>query len=288
MPRFCTRCGREEDENTKIIGYLCVDCFVRERDIALVPRRIDLVICPSCGSIKISDSWLPREDFRDELEVPISIILSSKIRSVEDVDDVEIKDVVLKDRDHKLFAEVRIGGRVSSIDIYKTYIVEINLIKRLCPVCTAQKTKSYEAVIQIRGYPKLSQKRIREIKRYVEDLPETLRNFISDIEENRWGIDIKIISKNMAFSLANAITKRYRGFIAGVTDEDVRISASGKVSKKIISLRIFDIKRNDIIEIRGSKYLVDNVDDQEIVIRDGGGNREVISFEELIKLLKRK
>ncbi len=95
-------------------------------------------------------------------------------------------------------------------------------------------------------------------------------------------------SRNIALNLANSLIKEYKGFIAGVTDENVRVSASGRFSKKIISLRIFDIKKNNVIEIRGSKYLVDKVDEREIVIRDRNGDREVISFEELIKLLKKK
>ncbi|MGC9148262.1 MAG: NMD3-related protein [Sulfolobales archaeon] len=288
MTRFCARCGREEDEKTRIIGYLCVDCFIKERDIAILPQRIDMIFCPNCGSVKIGDSWLSAEDFRHDLVIPLSIILSSKIKPAREIDEVEIKDILLVERNQRLFAEVRVSGRVEDIELAKTYVIEVDIVKRLCPVCIAQRTKSYEAVIQVRGYPKLSLEKIRDIKRYIEDLPETIRNFISDIEENKWGIDIKVTSRNIALNLANSLIKEYKGFIAGVTDENVRVSASGRFSKKIISLRIFDIKKNNVIEIRGSKYLVDKVDEREIVIRDRNGDREVISFEELIKLLKKK
>ncbi len=288
MTRFCARCGKEEDEKTRIIGYLCVDCYIKERDIANLPKRIDLIICPNCGSVKVGDSWLPAEDFRHDLVIPLSIILSSRLRPAGEMSEVEIKDINIVEREHRMFAEVRISGRVEDIELTKTYIVEVDIIKKLCPLCLAQKTKSYEAVIQVRGYPKLSHEKIREIKRYIEVLPETIKNFISDIEESKWGIDIKVASKNIAFNLANNLIKEYRGYIAGVSDEDIRASASGRFSKKIISVRIFDIKKNDVIEIKGSKYLVDKIDEKEIVIRDRNGDKEIISFDELIKLLKRK
>ena len=288
MPRFCVRCGREESDNVKIIGYLCVDCYIKEKDIALVPKRIDIVSCPSCGSVKIGSTWLSSKDFSDDLAIPLAIILTQKIKALDEFRNMHIKDLRLVPREDKLFAEVDIGGEIKDIELVKTYLIEINFVKRLCPTCLAHKTKTYEAVIQIRGVPRLSKELSEEIREYIDNLPTNLKSYISEISNVRGGIDLKITSKAIAMSIANNIIKSYRGYISNMTEENIKQTPAGKVSKKIISIRILDLRENDVIEIRGSRYLVSRVGSDNIVIIDRSGVKRSFSYDELIDLLKKR
>ncbi|MEZ0289911.1 MAG: 60S ribosomal export protein NMD3 [Sulfolobales archaeon] len=289
MPRFCARCGVEESENIKIIGYLCQNCFLREKGLAIIPQRIDLVICPVCGSIKIGDSWFSQEDFNNDLRIPISMILNSKLKpSNEFVDYVSIRSVELIGDEENLRAKIIVEGRAGGVILTKDYITNIAIVRKICPVCRARRSESYEAVVQVRGFPRLSQSTAMRIMNYVDSLPRSMREFIVKIDRLREGLDLKISSKSSAIYIANLIAKEYVGVITSITDEDVRETPRGRFSKKIISVRVIDLEEGKRLTIRGEPYIFEKRVKDEIYLINRNGEKIKYSIRDLLKIIARE
>ena len=287
MSRFCVRCGREESDKVKLIGYLCVDCFLREKDIASMPKRISLEVCPSCGSIKLGDTWYSSEDFGNDLRIPISYIVSGRLRPGSDlVTGVRISNINIVKTNERIYAEIEVEGFYKDIKLAKTYLTEILILRRLCPLCTAAKTGSFEALIQIRGFPKLSETKRKMILRYIDSLPQDLKNNISGIDHVKNGINLRMITKKVAENLANNIAKEFKGFISYISEENIKTTSSGRTSRRVISLRIIDLEENDYININGKPYTIEKILDKGVFAKDRDGRRVFISIEELIRSIK--
>ena len=284
MSRFCARCGATESKTNPILTYLCIDCYIREKGINLVPEIVTIKTCSRCGSIKFEGKWLTPDEYGNDVKVPISYHIQENIEKSSYFSEIEIEKLQIKEELGGYYIETTVTGKVLGRVFRKIYRSSLKITRTLCPTCLKAQGKSYDATVQIRGLPRLNRK--LEDKLYNEianNVPDIIRTFIAEIEIVRNGIDVKLTSKEAAYALADYIQRKYGGYRT-YSDESIKRDRSGKtVSKKTISLRILSVEPGEYINIDGKPYIVDSVYRDRIVLIDRDGKKVSMSHSDIYK-----
>lgn len=256
MGRFCSRCGVEEP--AVIVDGLCVKCLVEEGRAVRPPKNVEVVICPSCGSIKSGGKWLDStalEEFLKEL-----IWRESKFHR-----EFKPNSLSISIEGNKIIA--RFEGIIKTSEVVKEFLIDLTMSKSLCPQCSKVKSGYYEAIIQVRTYSgtlneSLRSKLVNTLLKYAN----TSKN-ISEIEFVRKGLDVKVLSVSAARKLANDLISMY----GGTTEESwkvVGVSTEGrKTSRLTISLRLLGLTCGDLIAFKGNPALVEEVSHDSVRVK---------------------
>lgn len=256
MGRFCSKCGVEEP--AVIIDGLCVKCLVEEGRAVRPPRKVEVVVCPSCSSIKFEGRWLDGvglEEFLKEL-----IWRESKFHR-----EFKPNSLSISIDGNKIIA--RFEGVIKTSEVVKEFLIDLTMSKSLCPQCSKVKSGYYEAIIQVRTYSgtlneSLRSKLVNTLLKYAN----TSKN-ISEIEFVKKGLDVKVLSISAARKLANDLISMYGGTLAE-SWKVVGMSADGrKTSRLTISLRLLGLTCGDLITFKGIPALVEEVSHNSVRVR---------------------
>ena len=281
--RFCAKCGRDE-RSVPILRHLCVDCYLELMGRDLFPMSVDLTHCPSCGSYRVGGEWISPEDVGNDERVIIAYILESALKMPEGVDEADVEDLRVVGTDYGEFVEavVRISVGGSQYKIKRR--TGLRRERRLCPACYKIRGKGYEAVIQVRGLPSLSDDLLESIEERLKRLPEPLRASIAEVKLLREGIDLKLISRHAAQSITNIIRKEFGGRVMETEENTAgRGSRAGKRSRLVISLRIPSIEEGSYIRINGQPYIVEKVSEENVTLINRDGKRVTMTKKDLVK-----
>ena len=140
MRKFCFLCGKTTDKLVK--GY-CEECYIKDKGLAKIEKKIEIVSCPKCSLAKIRMKWK---------KLDIEKVLKSKIKSKSEIKDVSVKVKERTLRDINNIYEVTVRGYLPGSRALKTekHIVKVHLNKRLCEACSKRLSGYYEASIQLR------------------------------------------------------------------------------------------------------------------------------------------
>jgi nonsense-mediated mRNA decay protein 3 len=142
---FCPECGSTDK---KMVGDVCIDCFLKDFQMIELPKRIEVQICSHCNSKLEEGKW--SEEFIPEEE----IIYRALERNIKIADEVSNEIVNLEiDQMKGTIAEcyVEIIGEVEGTEIEETKETEVKILKTVCPTCSKVQSGYYEAVIQFRA-----------------------------------------------------------------------------------------------------------------------------------------
>lgn len=248
MGRFCSRCGVEEP--AVIVDGLCVRCLVEEGRAVRPPKNVKVVVCPSCGSIKLEGKWLDGialEEFLKEL-----MWRESKFHR-----EFKPNSLSISIEGSKIIA--RFEGLIKTSEVIKEFLIDLTMSKSLCPHCSKVKSGYYEAIIQVRTYSETLNESLRgKLVNTLLKYANTSKN-ISEIEFVRKGLDVKVLSVSVARKIANDLISMYGG-TSVESWKAVGISADGrKASKLTISLRLLGLTCGDLIMFKGIPALVEEV-----------------------------
>ncbi|HWQ17582.1 MAG TPA: NMD3-related protein [Sulfolobales archaeon] len=281
--RFCAKCGRDE-RSVPIVRHLCIDCYLELRGRDLFPRNITLTYCPSCGSYRIGGEWISSEDMGNDERVAIAYIIESGLKIPEEIVSADLEDlrVVRTDYGEAIDASVRISIGGSQYRVTKR--VGLYRERMLCPACHKIRGKGYEAIIQIRGLPSINERLLRIIEENLYNLPEALRNSIAEVEYLREGIDLKLVSRHAAQSIASIIRREFGGRIIETEEGGTgRNTRTGKKPRLVISIRIPSIEEGSYIRINGQPYIVEKVDEEKITLIDREGKKVTMTKSDIVK-----
>lgn len=281
--RFCSRCGREESV-IPIVRHLCVECYLELYGVDLVPRSIELVQCPSCGSYRIGDRWIAPIDIGGEERVLLAYIVEESISMPEGFESVEVEDLRVYSTEYGEAMEARlrvsIRGRIYTL----SRRLRLSRVRRLCPVCHMARGGGYQAILQIRGHPSMGEDLRRRVENIIAGMPEAIRSMVVEFKSSREGIDLKLASRQAAHSIANTIRKELGGVIKTSEEGEIRGGMKGnRRSKLVISLRIADLREGMYIKVGGNPYIVESVSGDEVVLQGRDGKRHVMSVEDILK-----
>jgi NMD protein affecting ribosome stability and mRNA decay len=281
--RFCSRCGRDESV-VPIIRYLCVECYLEYYGGDLVPRSIELAQCSSCRSYRLGDRWIDPTDFGGEEKILLAYMLEERISIPEGFESAEVEDLRVYGTEYGEAIEVRlrvsIGGRIYTL----SKRLRLSRVRRLCPVCRMARGGGYQAILQIRGHPAMGDDLRRRVENIIAGMPDAIRSLIVEAKALREGIDLKLASRQAAYSIANAIRKELGGIVKTSEEGERRGGMkSNKKSRLVISLRIADLREGMYIKVEGSPYIVESVSSDEVVLQGRDGKRITMSIEDILR-----
>lgn len=181
--KFCFLCGKK----TELIDGYCEECYNKKFQLIKVPEEIVVKICTRCSKIKERNSWK---------NIEIDKILRDKIK-------VLGKDVAIKIEKNDI---VKIHARGFLEDSKKPkeeiHEVKLKIKKEICPTCSKEAGKYYEAVVQVRG--NLTNDDVDSI----DDVVLASNGFYR-IKEVRGGYDFFVSDRSLAKKITTILRKKY-------------------------------------------------------------------------------
>lgn len=272
MNRFCVRCGREEAPGLPLIEGLCVECYASIKKLVEVPETIDVVRCSVCGAIRVFGGRFASVKPEDYLKAVVENYIA-KGKVVKEVSEVRVEGVLMREGE----ALVRLSGNVGRIRVEQTLLIKLSVRKVVCPLCLKYKTRSFEAVVQLRAGNSRAMRIIAELRSRFREHPGVI-----DVKDHENGVDLLVIDKSIAARIVKDVEARYTSRIS-TTWEGSKYAR--KKPKAVFSVRIYQITEGDLVELQGGIYEVVEVRQQSIVLRSLR-SEEIVSFS-LSEFMKR-
>ncbi|WP_432645516.1 60S ribosomal export protein NMD3 [Methanobrevibacter sp.] len=272
---FCPECGSTDK---KMIGNICIDCFLKDFQMIELPKRIEVQICSHCNSKLEEGKW--SEEFIPEEE----IIYRALERNIKIADEVSNEVINLEiDQMKGTIAEcyVEIVGEVEGTEIEETQETEVKILKTVCPTCSKIQSGYYESVIQFRADNReIKSEEFEKADEIVEKiLIKQLKNdklaYCPQIAKLKEGHDYYIGSLKSGRKVAEGLKEEF----GGVIKESPRLISEDKSTGKgiyriWISVRIPEFEINDFIKFEDKIIQVTGIDKNRIVGMDIKANKK--------------
>lgn len=266
---FCPECGSTDK---KMVGDICIDCFLKEFQMIELPKRIEVEICSHCNS-KFEEGKWSEENIPEE-----EIIYRALERNIKIADEVENEIINLeidqiKDTISTCFVEV--VGEVHGTQIDETHECEVKIKKTVCPSCSKMQSGYYETVIQFRADNR--ELKAEEYAKADEIVERTLIKqskkdklaYCPQIAKLKEGYDYYIGSFKSGRKVAESLKEEFGGTIKESPRLISEDKSTGKGLYRIwISVRIPEFEVGDFIKYNDKIVQVNNI-----------GKNSVLGFE---------
>lgn len=266
---FCPECGSTDK---KMVGNICIDCFLKDFQMISIPKRIEVQICSHCNSKLEEGKW--SEEFIPEEE----IIYRALERNIKIADEVSNEIINLEiDQMKGTIAQcyVEVVGDVQDTQIEETHECEVKILKTVCPSCSKIQSGYYESVIQFRAENR--EIKDEEYAKADEIVDKTLIKqsksdklaYCPQRAKLKEGYDYYIGSLKSGRKVAEALKEEF----GGVIKESPRLISEDKSTGKglyriWISVRIPEFELEDFIKYENKIIQVKSIDKNRIVGSD--------------------
>jgi nonsense-mediated mRNA decay protein 3 len=266
-----------DDEGLR--GGLCLDCFVERNPVLVAPDVVDLVRCPSCGSVRRHGQWSPPGDPRrseeeeeealrqavmDATEDALGIVEGGLIRNA----DIDVRRESRGTFVVTAMAEVGLMGGVVSGEV----VSRVRVRGEVCPTCSRMAGSYYESLIQFRGAKgrPATPEELEEARRLVEEevvrLSSVSRDVgITNMEEQHGGLDFYLTSQSAGAQIARSLSSRFNATSSSSTSV-----AGRKDGKELVrvthAVRLPELRRGDFVMLRGEPFRVVSATDKEATV----------------------
>lgn len=263
---FCPECGSTDK---KMVGDICIDCFLKNFQMIEIPKRIEVEICSHCNSKleegKWSDEFIPEEE----------IIYRALERNIKVADEVENEIINLEiDQMKGTIAEcfVEVVGEVEGSQIEETHDCEVKILKTVCPACSKVQSGYYEAVVQFRADSR--EIKDEEYAKADEVVERTLIKqskkdklaYCPQIAKLKEGYDYYIGSLKTGRKVAENLKEEFGGIIKESPRLISEDKSTGKGLYRIwISVRIPEFEIDDFIKYDNKLLQVKDIDKNRVV-----------------------
>jgi len=249
-----------------------------------MPNDIEVVYCPRCYSLKIRGRWIPVSSYEDFME-RVSTLITSNIKCRDGNVKILSVKTKLEFEEPKAVVTLTISLAQKAVSVLD-YVVRIKWRRSLCPTCFRRAGGTFSAVIQVRFF-NYDIRLVNKIKDLV--LSREFANDIIEIEDNKWGFDIKVNSPFVAKRIVDVLRRSIK-IPSRVVESvgDIRRRRDGKrYGKLYLSLRFINVKQGDYVVYRGRAYTVSVVGEKEVILRDSDGRKVKVKISEFVGGLKR-
>ena len=246
---FCVECGSTDK---KMVGNICIDCFLKDFQMIELPERIEVQICSHCNSKLEEGKW--SEEFIPEEEI-IYRALERNIKISDEVSNEIINLEIDQMKGTIASCYVEVVGEVEGTQIEETQETEVKILKTVCPTCSKLQAGYYEAVIQFRADSRDIKK--EEYEKADEVVERTLIKqskkdklaYCPQIAKLKEGYDYYIGSFKTGKKVAEALTEEFGGIIKESPRLISEDKSTGKGLYRIwISVRIPEFEIGDFIK----------------------------------------
>jgi nonsense-mediated mRNA decay protein 3 len=293
---FCVECGKESEGEEELRGGLCLACFVERNPVLLAPDVVDLVRCPSCGSVRRRGLWTPpvdptrgreeedgealRRAVQDAAEGSMSVVEGGLIRTA----DVDVRPESRGSFVVTARAEVGLMGGVVGCEA----VSRVRVRGEVCPTCSRMAGSYYEALVQFRGAKgrPATPEELDEARRLVEGevarLSAASRDVgITKMEEQHGGLDFYLTSHSAGAQIARSLSSRFNATSTSSTSMAGRRDGRDLV-RVTHAVRLPELRRGDFVMLRGEPFRVVSATDKEATVDPpvGTGRRRRLTREE--------
>ena len=233
--KFCVLCGREDGE---FIGSLCVDCYIKTKDLVKLPQIIKGKYCKICGAEWVNGKWIRSKDTTlSPLESIIYREVGRKIEIDSNISELSYKiGKIWKDVNGHNFATIDIIGKIKGRDFSISKVINIDIEKVICPSCLKKKTKYFEAIVQLRFKEGLIDEKKKAL--FESFFTDDIIDGLSDVIEGKEGVDYYFINKTAAKRLISNFTSMVKDVKVIESYQDETIKNGKKFAKLVISVRV--------------------------------------------------
>lgn len=273
---FCPSCGKEKE---KSVGKICLDCFVRDKELVKVPDYLDVEYCVKCDSFKEEGNWRePKEKEHSKVEAAESAVMSSlgvhkKVKNPR----IALEPDVGGDQ---INFDIEIYGEIKDEPIALNASTKVRLDKTSCKRCGKISGGYFESIIQVRGQDRdLSSDEIDKISEEAFSISEEAQerermSFIGEIKENDGGLDIYVGSSELAQRISRSVIQEFGGNFSK-SSSLIGMDDGQEVHRVTYSVRLPPFSVGDIIDVDGELIGVNEVGDvvKGIKLEDGDSFR---------------
>ena len=289
---FCVECGSTDK---KMVGNICIDCFLKDFQMIELPERIEVQICSHCNSKLEEGKW--SEEFIPEEEI-IYRALERNIKISDEVSNEIINLEIDQMKGTIASCYVEVVGEVEGTQIEETQETEVKILKTVCPTCSKLQAGYYEAVIQFRADSRDIKK--EEYEKADEVVERTLIKqskkdklaYCPQIAKLKEGYDYYIGSLKTGRKVAEALKDEFGGTIKESPRLISEDKSTGKGLYRIwISVRIPEFELGDIIRYENKLLQVNDVDKNRVTctdIKDSKKHSIPLKHMEEIELVKKQ
>ncbi len=272
---FCPECGSTDK---KIVGNICIDCFLKNFQMIEIPENIDITICKHCHSKLEEGKWSESNLPEDEI---VYRALERNIKISDEVEN-EIIDLEIEQIKGSTFkCIVNIIGEVYSEKIEETHEIDVKIIRTSCPTCSKVQSGYYESVIQFRADNR--EIHIEEYEKADEIVERTLNKqykkdklaYCPQIGKLKEGKDYYIGSLKSGRKVANALQEEFGGIIKESPRLISEDKSTGKGLYRIwISIRIPEFEIGDFIKYQEKILQIKDINKNRIMSTDLQTNKK--------------
>jgi nonsense-mediated mRNA decay protein 3 len=235
-------------------AVLCDSCYFEDFDLVDAPNRIEVRVCAQCGAVHRGNRWVDvgAQDYTDVAveETTQSLGIHLEAEEVEWLVDPEQVDQNTI-RMHALFT-----GMVRGTPVEEEVTVPVYVARQTCTRCGRIAGDFYAALIQIRGTDRTPTD--TEVDRAVEIAESYIgereakgdRNaFITEIDRNADGVDMKISAHQMASAIAQRVTRQFGGEVTANETLVTEDSDGNEVYRVTFLARLPPFTPGDIIDL---------------------------------------
>ncbi|WP_297827009.1 60S ribosomal export protein NMD3 [uncultured Methanobrevibacter sp.] len=289
---FCVECGSTDK---KMVGNICIDCFLKDFQMIELPERIEVQICSHCNSKLEEGKW--SEEFIPEEEI-IYRALERNIKISDEVSNEIINLEIDQMKGTIASCYVEVVGEVEGTQIEETQETEVKILKTVCPTCSKLQAGYYEAVIQFRADSRDIKK--EEYEKADEVVERTLIKqskkdklaYCPQIAKLKEGYDYYIGSLKTGRKVAEALKDEFGGTIKESPRLISEDKSTGKGLYRIwISVRIPEFELGDIIRYENKLLQVNDIDKNRVTctdIKDSKKHSIPLKHMEEIELVKKQ
>ena len=284
LGNFCPKCGKPSDTDG-----LCTQCRIGSTPWFTCDNRVKSTNCPSCGAIKVVNTWTDSAAERSALGPEIA---KSAVHFHKDVKkpsiDVSIRDLTL----NRSRATLVLGGVLYNKHVEGTCTVEILWHKEQCDRCNRISGSYYEGVVQVRADGRTpSTFEIQTAASVAQQIEDTLQSggerlsFISEMNEIHDGIDIIIGSQHIGLLISQGIIAQLGGRYT--THPKLVGEKNGRQLFRVTySVRLPRFQKNDVFRIKNRYYEVQRVESSHIQAIDlKDGNTKSVREDDVDKII---
>jgi len=246
----CPKCGRECN---KLFDSVCRNCFFENFKLIELPLVLHVRICSRCGAYFQKSKW-------DDIGNIEDVIL----KAVEDAlfihSEAEDVEVYLEPREitpYIYMVRAEVDAIVREEPVHAEAETEVRIQRTACDICSRESGGYFEAIIQIRAAGRLpGEEEKRRSVAIAREAMESMRKkgdrlaFISDILEQKEGVDLYMGSMNASKQVCRLITSELGG---SFTDSPTLVGMKdGKNLYRItFAVRLPEFRPGDVIRFRG-------------------------------------
>jgi nonsense-mediated mRNA decay protein 3 len=263
---FCPKCGKPSETDG-----LCSQCRIGSTPWFSCDKRVTSTNCPSCGAIKVVNTWTDSVADRADLGPEVA---KSAVHFLPEVKKPSIKVTIEDLTVNRSRATLVLQGILYTKPVEGTCTVEIIWHKEQCDRCNRISGSYYEGVVQVRAEGRIpSTYEIQTAATVAQQVEDTLQaggerlSFISDMNEIHDGLDIIIGSQHIGTLISQGIIAQLGGRFT--THPKLVGEKNGRQLFRITySVRLPRFQKSDVIKIKTRYYEVQRVESHHLRVTD--------------------